>query len=453
VRDRIKTMVILALVFVALLIGYVFTRAGADQQPQAAEETALEPLLSVNAEDIQAVSWTDEENKLKIQREGDYWVIREHEDLRAIKDTANEIADYLASMTPSRIVGKEGSLSSYGLENPQKSITTELSDGRTAGFYVGNKISSRGYYVCDDSGEVYIMSADLFKICSFSLADIVVKETVPVITDKSKLAIRTADGELLAEKIGALEKYTYTSHYVWFVNDDGNMLPLDSIKLEDLVSAVRAIRFTSIEASGADSDVIAVYGLDEPDIVFSLSGSTDSFSLLFNAAPDGSYYCMFEGSEMIYGTSNSVPDSIMKASDYSGLRPEDVYILDWSSVSSFDIILEGKTYRIEKTKDKDSSVIYTENGKQLSSEVMDALRAYMEEIETSGQYDGAQEAGTALISFVFYRDSAYFKTIDLSFLSYNDNYALERFNGEERQLVSIYAVEGVISLCKDFLGI
>lgn len=446
-------MVILALVFTALLTGYLFASTGPDQGFHEEKGSTPEPLLAANAEDIRAVSWTNGENELKIQREGNEWAICGHGDLHAVKDTANEIAAYLGSMMPLRNVGKEGSLDSYGLEKPAQSVTVELSDGRTASFYLGNNIASRGCYVCDDSGEVYIMPFDFAGICAVSLSDLAVKETVPVMIDKNKLTIRTADGELFAEKIGAPEEYTYTSHYIWFVNDNGSMLPLDTIRIENLVSAVRAIRFTSIEASGADSDVIAAYGLDEPDIIFSLSGDTDSFSLLFRAAPDGGYYCMFKGSQMIYGTDRSVPHAIIQASDYSGLRPEDVYTLDWNSVSSFDIMLDGKTYHIEKTANDHSSAGYTEDGKQLSSDAMEELRTYMEKIETAGQYDGTQEAGEALISFMFYRDSPHFKTIEFSLLRYQDNYALARFNGEVRQLVSIYAVEGVISLCRDFLGI
>ncbi|MBQ1878621.1 MAG: hypothetical protein II161_07400, partial [Erysipelotrichaceae bacterium] len=132
----------------------------------------------------------------------------------------------------------------------------------------------------------------------------------------------------------------------------------------------------------------------------------------------------------------------------------DICHMNWSKVRRMDIEA-GDTVRaigIESLANDPSGrkYRYTEGGKELEYESVNEIKARIDKMEPAKQV-GAEDISSILaqkpvLNVSFYMDASGDQRMDLSFFRYNDMYDLVSFNGETRQLISIYAADAVIRL-------
>lgn len=144
---------------------------------------------------------------------------------------------------------------------------------------------------------------------------------------------------------------SYTSSYAWEVSDGTTAVAADASALSDVLTAVNSVSWASVVDPTYDGAVD--YGFGAPTLTAQLtytdpesSSSGDesdgeasqvTFTLVVGSqTADGSYYAQPEGSGKVYTLAASTVETLLGASP-EALRPDDVVLMDWDSVTSVDL--------------------------------------------------------------------------------------------------------------------
>lgn len=144
--------------------------------------------------------------------------------------------------------------------------------------------------------------------------------------------------------------------------------------------------------------------------------------------------------------------------DYDGLRPDEVLAMDWDTLTSFTVTLDGQTYEIEKTtqavEDEDGETseetVYLLNGEELDSDSVEQLMSSLDAMESTGSVDNAAP-GAQELRFTFHQDSESWPQVELVFYQYDSSTCLVSLNGETHLLVDRADVTDLAELVAELL--
>jgi len=455
---RSKKLILLASVLVVLVIVTVVINVIQTNNEEAAtEESEPVTFLTVDPEALTTLSWTCEDETVTLSYADGAWA--DADDAAFPVDAAypDEMLAALAEVTASRSFTPEED-SEYGLDEP--ACTVQIDADTVTTLTIGNASELSGeYYASIGDGKVYLVDSDLVDAFSYGLSDILLMETIPDMTAMTGMDIATASGEL---NIAYLENsgYTYTDAYHWFMLESGSYLTLGGAA-DTLAEDIAAMSWLSCVNYNATEEDLATYGLDAPNATVILSyeaaaeetEETDETDETAEAEPetatfvfeiggftDGGYYARIQGSPMVYLLDSTLSQTILYA-NYEDLRPTDVCLLDWDTVTSFDIMLDGETYAFERgtteTTDDDGNVteeeIFLMNGAEVDTDLVDDVLDAVYAMTATGTSEFVPV--TAEIAFTFRRNTETFSEIDLTFYRADSESCVLSFNGETRLTV------------------
>lgn len=102
--------------------------------------------------------------------------------------------------------------------------------------------------------------------------------------------------------------------------------------------------------------------------------------------------------------------------------------MDWDTLTSFTVTLDGQTYEIEKTtqavEDEDGETseetVYLLNGEELDSDSVEQLMSSLDAMESTGSVDNAAP-GAQELRFTFHQDSESWPQVELVFYQYDSS--------------------------------
>ena len=217
------------------------------------------------------------------------------------------------------------------------------------------------------------------------------------------------------------------------------------------------------------------YGLDEPTLVATLDyvtqttenvGDTNddgyddyetvetpgTFVLVVGDKVDGAsaYYAQPRGSSKVYTVwAASVEDLLDVALE--ALRPDDVLLMEWTTVDSIDVTADGATKIIglehEQTEtdedgggELDVETTYTVDGAEADAGDVEALLGALDALASEGVDDTA-EPGEAEVTLVFRRNTDTFSEMTFALSRYDNSFYLLSFDGASRLLINRQDVE------------
>ncbi len=297
---------------------------------------------------------------------------------------------------------------------------------------------------------------------AYGLMDILQRESIPEMAALDGIDIATASGDLKTGILGEqrLRLYRRVSLVPYAERKPTGRL---ATRADTLADSLKGLSWIRCENYNATADDLAAYGLDKPSATVTSpptprrpipqpdSGTVDSntqssdlttanpqeqtFVLEIGGFTDGGYYARIQGSTMVYLIDSSLAQSLFNAT-YDSLRPTDVCLLDWDTVTSFDVTLDGQTYVFERSvKDvtgADGAVtqenIFLMNGTEVDSDLVNAVLDTIYGMASTGTTD--ETPGAAEIAFTFHRSTDTFTDISLTFYRLNSATCIAGFNGE-----------------------
>lgn len=355
------------------------------------------------------------------------------------QELLDEIAENLSNITSDKMVEEVQSLGVYGLSEPQYNITVETED-ETYEIAVGDETFSDGeVYISIGDDYVYLTDAGLIDDISYSLLDCVQKEEIPEMESISSVSVNNEDtlDIIYAEDSG----YCYSDAYTYYLKDGESYQNLDNENTETMFTTLSDFAWEECVDYYAEDSELSSYGLDEPDAEVSIvytpaeekedsedadseesseettDDSTDSAEQTFSyevGTADSAYYAKLKDSNIVYSISEDVYNAAVNAS-YDELKPDEIVLLDWDTVDSVEIELDGNVYTVDLESNEDDETSVPEEEPALSNNKTE-------------------------LSLTFHRNTEEYSTVEAVFYQYDGSYCIAALNGDELNYVDRSAV-------------
>ncbi|MCD7945212.1 MAG: DUF4340 domain-containing protein [Clostridiales bacterium] len=468
-KSRSTTLLILLGVLLVLIVATTAaTLLNPDNQVEEVETVYL--LSDLDTDAVTGLSWTYDGETVSLTSDGESWTDADDDSFPLDESYPESMVSALAEVTVTKTIEEPAELSEYGLEEPACTVTVTV-DGEETELLIGDENTlDGGYYLSNGDGNVYIVDDSLLSTFTYSLYDLIEMETLP---DLSAIRQVTVDAETQTLDIYYLEDsgLAYSDDYTWFLLDGEGYLTLDNDTTEALLDYVQSLSWESCADYNADEDELADYGLDEPTVTVTVAytetvqvdtGETDddgeaiyetderdaTFVLEIGDYCEGEYcYARIADSQMVYLIDADVCD-VLLYTGYDDLRPDDILLMDWDTVTSAEITIDDVTYTVERTtqevEDEDGETteetVWLQDGEEVDIEgTLDDLN----DLTATDSDDSATPERSAIASFTFHRNTDAYQTVTLTFYQYDSSSCLVELNGETRLFCDREAVEDI----------
>lgn len=383
INKQYRSLFIFGAIIVVLLLVWigstVLPGTGDNEETSATTGEALEPVYSVEMDEIKYLEVENDQANFKLvpeevtDKEGKVsfiWSVAGMEGYPFSSSTLESLANVAGHAYASKeIETNAADLSLYGLDHPSAILRVCLKNGEIHEIKFGNEIPS-GYYdyvTLDDTGRVCTVSSTTGDRVRASLLDLLDKNKIMDL-DVNELTkvefIRAKDQLHLKADVKLVGEAGSGSEYLDFTITEPVRRTGSSDGLTKLVNEAASASVVSfVELNPKD---LSVYGLEEPAYTFILTTPKKTVQLSIGAAADGSnYYAMTDQMPAVFTVASSAFTSIdMKVTE---MMDRFVCLESIWEVSKIEANILGTQFvaEIEMTKDQradDEGVVFKLDG-------------------------------------------------------------------------------------------
>ena len=288
-------------------------------------------LVSLEADDVTAVSFTADENNVEFDKKDDTWTEKADAAFPVNQDTVDSAVKGVASLTADQEISDVEDLSEYDLDTPQNTITLTTADGDTI-LEVGMESSNDQYYVkkADDDKNVYLVSSTSIEPFMGTLYDFAESGTFPSVTSATVTDVKV-------DKEDGYELTQDADNLFWNVSDGKTTEKADTTKAEDVTSAIGSLAYDKFVDYNCTDD--SKYGFDDPYAVVTVKYTEEesvekTLTLYVGDETDGDRYVKGDDSKEVYTITNDSLTTILDStmSDFYSLTVSYVSVNDLDSL-------------------------------------------------------------------------------------------------------------------------
>ena len=434
------------------------------QEQQEIIENTDEIILEVDSSTVQSLSWTYESETLSFHRDG-AWRYDEDEAFPVDGEKMDELLETFQAFGAAFIIHDVTDFAQYGLDDPVCTINLATEDASYEIQLGDYSTMDAQRYVSIGDGNVYLVQEDPLDAFNVELSDLIDNDETPDFGQVASIQFTGADSYQVVYQEDS--SYARCADDVYFREQDGTYLPLDTSLVNSYLSGITGLNLTDYVTYSAGEEVLAAYGLDDPELTVSVtytpeadedsgeSGESVVFTLSIsrdpaerNAAEDGdsgeedaadiTAYARVGQSEIIYQITGAQYQSLMAAS-YNDLRHQEVFSADFADVTGLDITLEGTVYTITSEGSGESKT-FSYDGEEIEiGGLQDALEAL-----TASSFTDESPAEKEEISLTVQLDNENCPEIQIQLYRYDGEQCLAVVDGEPVSLVSRASVVDLI---------
>ena len=234
---------------------------------EAEEKDTSVDLVSLEADNITAVSFTADQNEVEFDKKDDSWTEKSDANFPVNQDTVDSAVKGVASLTADQEISDVEDLSEYDLDSPQNTITLTTADGDTT-LEVGMESSNNQYYVkkADDDKNVYLVSSTSIEPFMGTLYDFAESGTFPSVTSATITDVKV-------DKENGYEITQDADNLFWNVSDGETTEKADTTKAGTVTSAVGSLAYDKFVDYNCTDD--SKYGFDDPYAVITVKYTED----------------------------------------------------------------------------------------------------------------------------------------------------------------------------------
>lgn len=422
--NRQRRLLILSGVLFISIAGVLVISKIDFEEKMVGEETAI---VDVESSKITSLSW-DYDGEVSFDLVDGEWKYTEDDKMPVDQEKLDQIAEDLSDITSDKKVKEVKSLSIYGLSEPKYSLRIGTAD-KTYEISIGDETFSDGeVYISIGDDYVYLTDAGLIDKISYSLLDLVQQEEIPEMETVTSISIDNGSSVKLVYKENS--GYCYSDAYTYYIKEGDSYKNLDNEDTEDTFQSLTDFSWSECVDYNAEDAELSTYGLDAPAASVSIKyqdeeGNKKEFSYDVGTKED-EYYAKLKDSQIVYSMDASVYDAAVDAS-YQTLQPDEVLLLDWETVKSIDIEMDGSKYTIQLEKKDEDGFKYSLEGTEIDlADVLDDLSGITIEQDEKEEIGANKEE----ISFTFHRSTEEDPEVELVFYQYDGTYCIPVRNGE-----------------------
>ena len=432
------------------------------EEKQEEIETSGEVVLAVDSDTVQSLSWTYEDETYAFHREEGVWQYDSDTAFPVDEEKIGGLLGVFESFGAAFVIEDVTDESQYGLDDPVCTIDFATEDAEYAIRLGDFSAMDSQRYVSIGDGKVYLASADPLDEFDAALPDLIDNDEVPLLDTVDAIRFDGAESyQAVYQEYTEDSSYTYCSDDVYFVQQDEDMLPLDTERVDSYLSSMESLSLTDYVTYNAAEEDLAVYGLDDPELSVTVSytpedsGEAAEFTLHISRDPseraqedaqaddaDGeeeeeiTAYARVGESQIVYRISGDSYEALM-AAGYDDLRHYEVLTADFADVTGLDITLEGESYAItSKGSGEDKTFYYGEEELDIA-DLQSAL-----ETMSAASFTEEEPTQKEEISLTVHLDNAAHPSVAIALYRYDGEQCLAVVDGEPVSLIPrSYAVD------------
>ena len=237
------------------------------EEKETEENDTSVDLVSLEADDITAVSFTADQNEVEFDKKDDSWTEKSDANFPVNQDTVDSAVKGVASLTADQEISDVEDMSQYDLDNPQNTITLTTADGDTS-LQIGMESSNNQYYVKkeDDDKNVYLVSSSSIEPFMGTLYDFAESGTFPSVTSATITDVKV-------DKENSYELTQDADNLFWNVSDGKTTEKADTTKAGTVTSAIGSLAYDKFVDYNCTDD--SKYGFDDPYAVITVKYTED----------------------------------------------------------------------------------------------------------------------------------------------------------------------------------
>ena len=258
---KLVSAVVVLGVLCAAYEGVNFYVTSQEEKETEENDTSVD-LVSLEADDITAVSFTADQNEVEFDKKDDSWTEKSDANFPVNQDTVDSAVKGVASLTADQEISDVEDMSQYDLDNPQNTITLTTADGDTS-LQIGMESSNNQYYVKkeDDDKNVYLVSSSSIEPFMGTLYDFAESGTFPSVTSATITDVKV-------DKENSYELTQDADNLFWNVSDGKTTEKADTTKAGTVTSAIRSLAYDKFVDYNCTDD--SKYGFDDPYAVITV---------------------------------------------------------------------------------------------------------------------------------------------------------------------------------------
>ena len=258
---KLVSAVVVLGVLCAAYEGVNFYVTSQEEKETEENDTSVD-LVSLEADDITAVSFTADQNKVEFDKKDDSWTEKSDANFPVNQDTVDSAVKGVASLTADQEISDVEDMSQYDLDNPQNTITLTTADGDTS-LQIGMESSNNQYYVKkeDDDKNVYLVSSSSIEPFMGTLYDFAESGTFPSVTSATITDVKV-------DKENSYELTQDADNLFWNVSDGKTTEKADTTKAGTVTSAIGSLTYDKFVDYNCTDD--SKYGFDDPYAVITV---------------------------------------------------------------------------------------------------------------------------------------------------------------------------------------
>lgn len=263
---KLVSAVVVLGVLCAAYEGVNFYVTSQEEKETEENDTSVD-LVSLEADDITAVSFTADQNEVEFDKKDDSWTEKSDANFPVNQDTVDSAVKGVASLTADQEISDVEDMSQYDLDNPQNTITLTTADGDTS-LQIGMESSNNQYYVKkeDDDKNVYLVSSSSIEPFMGTLYDFAESSTFPSVTSATITDVKV-------DKENSYELTQDADNLFWNVSDGKTTEKADTTKAGTVTSAVGSLAYDKFVDYNCTDD--SKYGFDDPYAVITVKYTED----------------------------------------------------------------------------------------------------------------------------------------------------------------------------------
>ena len=261
-----KTVKLVSAVVVLGVLGAAYEGVNfyvtSQEEKETEENDTSVDLVSLEADDITAVSFTADQNEVEFDKKDDSWTEKSDANFPVNQDTVDSAVKGVASLTADQEISDVEDMSQYDLDNPQNTITLTTADGDTS-LQIGMESSNNQYYVKkeDDDKNVYLVSSTSIEPFMGTLYDFAESGTFPSVTSATITDVKV-------DKENSYELTQDADNLFWNVSDGKTTEKADTTKAGTVTSAIGSLTYDKFVDYNCTDD--SKYGFDDPYAVITV---------------------------------------------------------------------------------------------------------------------------------------------------------------------------------------
>lgn len=362
---KLVSAVVVLGVLCAAYEGVNFYVTSQEEKETEENDTSVD-LVSLEADDITAVSFTADQNEVEFDKKDDSWTEKSDANFPVNQDTVDSAVKGVASLTADQEISDVEDMSQYDLDNPQNTITLTTADGDTS-LQIGMESSNNQYYVKkeDDDKNVYLVSSSSIEPFMGTLYDFAESGTFPSVTSATITDVKV-------DKENSYELTQDADNLFWNVSDGKTTEKADTTKAGTVTSAIGSLAYDKFVDYNCTDD--SKYGFDDPYAVITVKYTEEeqetqtvekTLTIYVGDETGDDRYVKVDDSKEVYTiTKDSLTDILDSTmSDFYNLTVSYVSVNDLDSLEvqsadgdhTINIVTETVKAEDEDTTDTDSS--------------------------------------------------------------------------------------------------